>query len=107
MEQLWHGPQLDEAMDGDDSGPAGMGVCLTALDTRTKGVIDEQLENFKPGSEMFEETKAMLLKQGAPFDDELVMAVCLRSAIGASFTYGVATGLRLAKLPKTTTPKED
>jgi len=97
----WHGAALDKAMHPDEpSGPEGMGVCLTALDSRTQTVVDGQLETWGVGSELFEQAKKSLMDAGGPFDDDTVLAFCLRGAIGAAFTYGMASGIRLAALPK-------
>lgn len=48
-----HGPDLDAAMEASVGGPEAMhadfGVCLTALDTRTRQLVDDQLREFVDG----------------------------------------------------------
>lgn len=93
-----HGPEIDEALGfAETHTPPFLGLCLTALRTRTDQIIDSQLKSGMD-PEAVEEAKKALMHAGAPFDDEIAAGVVIRSAIGGTFTMGIATGLKLASM---------
>lgn len=93
---LFHGKELDAAMrSAEETPPPDMPICPSALDSRTKQVIDRQIQELTD-PEVAEEIRKALIKAGAPFNDETVAGINLRSTIGGTFTMGIATGLALA-----------
>lgn len=93
-----HGPEIDEALEfAETHTPPFLGLCLTALRTRTDQIIDSQLKTGMD-PEAVEEAKKALMRAGAPFDDEIAAGVVIRSAIGGTFTMGIAAGIKLASM---------
>lgn len=96
-EPLFHGPELDAAMDAANKLlPLDLGVCDAALSARKDPVIDQTLqEGIDP--ERAAEIKKMLMDAGQPFDDDLVSTIQIRGTTGGAFSYGISTGLLLER----------
>jgi hypothetical protein len=91
-----HGPELRAAMKRSGATPPdALGVCMTALDSGVKTVIDEQSAT-EVDPEFLEGTRKALIDSGLPFDEESVRKYARESMIGGAFTYGIGTGLNLA-----------
>ncbi len=96
---LFHGDDLDAAMNagqGVEAFGERFGVCLTALDTRTRLLVNNQVEILASQQELADARKELLAAGIPDPSDELVSTLVLRGVIGGSFTYGLETGLRLA-----------
>lgn len=93
-----HGPEIDEALEwAERHTPPYLGLCVTALSTRSDQIIDLQVkEGTNP--ENVEDAKRILMAGGKPFDDDEARAMVARITLGGTFTIGIATGIRLASM---------
>jgi hypothetical protein len=93
-----HGPEIDEALDWAETHTAPfLGLCETALWTRTDQIVDAQIK-YGTDPANVEEAKKALLDAGAPFDADTAAGVVIRSTVGGTFTMGLAAGIRLAAM---------
>lgn len=93
-----HGPEIDEALEwAERHTPPHLGLCVTALHTRSEQVTDMQVkEGTNP--ENVEDAKKILLAAGDAFGDDAARAMVARITLGGTFTIGIATGIRLASM---------
>lgn len=114
-----HGDAYDEARRRvqEQGGPVEMceafGLCMTAQETTTQGILEEQWAEVTSGRAV-EEMAAAIRAEAALRHETLTAdevdaeayARAVRAIIGASFSYGVHFGLMLAQIREERRPPE-